>query len=443
MPQVVSEFNVTSSALATFAVSVDVLGFAFGPLFMAPLSEVYGRVKIYHVCNVGFVTSTILCGAAPNMAFLIFFRLFSGIFGACFVTIGGGTIADMVRQKKRATVMTICGAGNLLGPIVGPIMGGFINSAWGWRWTQYIVAIAAGIPAILILITFRESYHPVLLNRKAARLRKETGNLALKSKHHLGMAPTDLLKHSITRPMRLLARQPVVTIIAFFIGVSYAILFVMFTSITTVFQEHYNFSESVVGLAFVGLGVGSLFGVVIYMVVSKSHLKKMNIAASKSKSGSGHDTSTETKRDPASPTTPNQQAIKPEDRLVVLPVGTMMLPAGLLVYGWTIQYGVHWIVPIMATSVIAAGNVVIYMSLQMFLVDSFTIYAASAMAAATVVRSLLAAFLPLSGLVLYDKLGTGWGNTLLAFITMAFIPIAWLIKKHGGYLLKRYEIKKL
>lgn len=436
VPQVVKEFNVHSSELAAFVVSVDVLGFAFGPLIMAPLSEVYGRVKIYHVCDAGFIVSTVLCGAAPNMSSLIVFRLCSGIFGALFSTIGGGCIADMVRQEKRAGVMALCGFGNLLGPIVGPIMGGFINASWGWRWTQYVVAIAAGVPAILMVFTFRESYHPVLLNRKAARLRKETGNLSLKSKYDSGLSPADLLKRSIIRPSKLLVCQPIVTLIALFIGISYAILFVMFTSITSVFKEYYHFSDSAVGLAFVGMGVGSIIGVVVYSIAANRYVKRKKAAVSRS------DESTDIEEVSGVSQTRIQE-LRPEDRLFLLPVGSVMLPAGLLIYGWTIQYHIHWMVPILATALIASGNVIIYMSFQVFLVDAFTIYAASALAAMIVVRSLAAGLLPLSGLALYDTLGVGWGNTLLAFLSMLFIPVAWLIKKYGAFLLERYKIHNL
>lgn len=406
---------------------------------MAPLSEMYGRVKIYHVCNFGFLAATIACAVAPNMDSLIVFRLLSGIFGSCFGTTGAGSITDMVPPEKRAGVMAVSAAGSLLGPIVGPIVGGFITAAWGWRWTQWVVAIASGVLSILILFTFRESYHPILLERKTARLRKETGNLSLKSKYDLGLSAADYFKRSIIRPLKLLVRSPIVTLSALFISISYAILFLMFTSMTTVFQEHYRFSTSTVGLAFIGLGVGSILGVAIYAITSDRYLRKK---AAKFEAASEQNTATETNTTTGSPTA-RAQGIQPEHRLLHLPFGSMMLPVGLLIYGWTIQYRVHWVVPIMATSLIAAGNILVYMSLQMFLVDSFTIYSASALAAMTVLRSIAAALLPLSGLKLYDSLGIGWGNSLLAFISLLFIPVALVIKRFGAHLRKKFEIKTL
>lgn len=450
-PQAVSEFDVHSLQLATFVVSVDVLGFAFGPLLLAPLSEVYGRVKLYSACNIAFLISTVLCGSAPNMNFLIVFRFLSGTFGAGAGTVGAGAIADMVRPEKRAGVMALCGIGSLLGPILGPIFGGFINASWGWRWTQWTVAIAAAVPAISIFFTFKECYHPVLLERKVAKLRNETGKLSLKSKYDQGLSPANYLKRSIVRPLKLLFRSPIVAMSALFIGMSYAILFVMFTSLSTVFHDTYHFSESGIGLSFVGLGVGSAIGVVVYSVASNRYMTKKKAANSESVVATNENDTVANQDAPGanadgSPPESLEQAaegLQPEDRLFLLPIGSLMTPIGLLIFGWTVQYRVHWIVPIMSTSLISGGNFIIYMSLQMFLMDSFPTYSASALAAMMVVRSLLAAFLPLSGLELYDKLGFGWGNTLLAFLLVLFIPVAFLGKRFGGVLRKRYKINNL
>ena len=83
------------------------------------------------------------------------------------------------------------------------------------------------------------------------------------------------------------------------------------------------------------------------------------------------------------------------------------------------------------------------MSLQMYLVDAFAIYAASALAANTVVRSIAGAVLPLCGLKMYEALGLGWGNSLLGFIALAMVPLPLLIRKWGEYLRTRFALKDL
>jgi hypothetical protein len=119
VPQLMHEFNETSDILATFVVSIYVLGFAFGPLVIAPLSELYGRLWVYHICNLGFIGFTIACGQARGMGEMCVYRFVAGVWGVGPITIGGGTIADLMPPEKRGKAMAIWAMGPLLGPVVG------------------------------------------------------------------------------------------------------------------------------------------------------------------------------------------------------------------------------------------------------------------------------------------------------------------------------------
>ena len=141
IPQVMRDFQSTSQSLATFVVAVYVLGFAVGPLIIAPMSEIYGRVPIYNVTNVFFVIFTILCAVSVNMNMLIAMRFFAGAFGVAVITCGSGTIADIMPREKRGKAMALWSVGPLLGPVVGPVAGGFLCDAMGWRWVFYIITI--------------------------------------------------------------------------------------------------------------------------------------------------------------------------------------------------------------------------------------------------------------------------------------------------------------
>jgi multidrug resistance protein len=138
---VMRDFDVTSSMLASFVVSVFVLGYVVGPFIIAPVSELYGRVPIYHACNLLFLIFTIACAVAQDMPQLIVFRLLAGVAGVCPLTIGSGTIADMIESEKRAGIMAVWAMGPILGPIVGPVAGGFLAEAEGWRWVFWVIAI--------------------------------------------------------------------------------------------------------------------------------------------------------------------------------------------------------------------------------------------------------------------------------------------------------------
>jgi hypothetical protein len=150
IPTVMAEFGSNSELLSGFVVSVYVLGFAFGPLVIAPLSELYGRLALYHACGVLFLIFNVACALSTSLNMLIVFRFLAGCVGASPLTLGGGTIADLMTTYQRAKAMSVSGPSfatcanrqdlgdgskyvsrtvlkmtNLeaLGPVLGPIMG--------------------------------------------------------------------------------------------------------------------------------------------------------------------------------------------------------------------------------------------------------------------------------------------------------------------------------
>lgn len=139
---VLAQFHSNKSILGSFVVSIFLLGYMFGPLIIAPMSELYGRVPSFHVCNVLFLVFTIACAVAQTLPQLFVFRFLAGVAGSCPMTIGNGTTADMIPREKRAGIMTIWAMGPILGPVIGPIAGGFVAESIGWRWIFWIIAIA-------------------------------------------------------------------------------------------------------------------------------------------------------------------------------------------------------------------------------------------------------------------------------------------------------------
>lgn len=136
VPQVMRDFHNSSVTLATFVVSIYILGFAFGPLFVAPLSEMYGRLPVYNGGNILFLIFTICAAVSKSMGMLIGSRFLQGLAGSTPITIGGGTIADCMPIEKRGRVIAIWSMGPLLGPVIGPVAGGYLTQAAGWRWVS-------------------------------------------------------------------------------------------------------------------------------------------------------------------------------------------------------------------------------------------------------------------------------------------------------------------
>lgn len=329
----------------------------------------------------------------------------------------GGSFADMLPPEKRGVVMSFFIMGPILGPIIGPIGGGFLAAKMGWRWVFWLVAIVAGFVAIMMLIFTKETYGPVILHRRAARLRKETGNPRLHAKNRDGLSPWAILRHDIVRPFRLLIRSPISIMCALYMAIVYGILNLLITSISQVYQETYNFAPNISGLAYLGLGIGCMAGMTLVSTTADRY------AARQMKKNNGER--------------------KPEYRIFLLPIGAVLLPAGLFTYGWTAQYQVHWIVPIIAEGIAGLGIMTMFFSTILYLIDSFTIYAASALAANGFIRSTGGGLLPLAGLTMYSNLGVGWGNSVLGFISLATFPISLYLLKYGGYLRERFAVKSL
>ncbi len=256
---------------------------------------------------------------------------------------------------------------------------------------------------MLTVIYQRETYPPFLLERKAKRLRKETGNAKLRSALQSPKTPRELFLLSIVRPLKMLCFSPIVFGVSLYIAVTYGYLYLLFTTVTFVFEDQYGISSSNVGLVYLGIGLGQLAGLSIFGYYSDKLLRKW------AKGGE----------------------LKPEFRLPLLWPGAFLIPAGLFMYGWSAEYKVHWIVPLIGTFIFGAGMIMTFMPIGTYLVDAYTTYAASAMAANTVLRSIGGALLPLAGRSMYQCLGLGWGNSLLAFIALGMTPMIWVFCKYG------------
>ncbi|QPC71685.1 hypothetical protein HYE68_002437 [Fusarium pseudograminearum] len=415
--QVMTEFHSTNSQVASFIVSVYLLGYCFGPLVIAPLSEMYGRLPLYHICNVLFVIFNVACALAPNLGGLIAFRLLAGLAGSCPLTIGAGSLADVISGERRGAAMSSWALGPLFGPVIGPVAGGYLSQAKSWRWSFWVVSILAGAITIMAFVFMRETYAYTILDRKTKKLRKETGNPKLRSALAKEISTKELFSMAMVRPTKMLLFAPIVTLLSLYMALVYGYLYLLFTSMPTLFVKEYHFSSGSVGLAYLGLGVGSLIGLVISGATSDPLVNYL--------------------------TKKNGGERKPEYRLPLMAAACLIVPAGLFIFGWTAEKRTHWIVPIIGTSFLGLGMIIVFMCISVYLVDAYIEYAASAIAASTVLRSLFGALLPLAGGSMYKSLGYGWGTSVLGFVASAAIPLPLIFYKYGERIRSRnlFDVK--
>lgn len=141
IPKIMVEFHSSDSTTATFVLSIYILGFAFGPLLIAPMSEIYGRWALYNIGNMLFTIFTVGTALSNSIGMIMAFRFLMGLAGAVPITIGSGSIADIMPIEKRGRAMSVWALGPLLGPCIGPVAGGYLTEAAGWRWVFWLIVI--------------------------------------------------------------------------------------------------------------------------------------------------------------------------------------------------------------------------------------------------------------------------------------------------------------
>jgi len=306
--------------------------------------------------------------------------------------------------------------GPLLAPCLGPIAGGYLGEAAGWRWIFWVLTIASGLSTLVSLIVQRETYEPVLLERRTKHLRKTLNRPELYHRYSHKTITRAYFAQTIVRPLKMLMFSPIVLITSIYVGLVYGYTYLLFTSFTPLYTNIYHFSPSSAGLTYLGFGVGCAIGLFIFGALSDASAK-------------------------ARTTTSTTGEWKPEYRLPPLLPGSLLVPIGLFWYGWSAQAHIHWIMPIIGSAWVGLGTLAIFMPVQTYLIDAFEVHAASASAANTVLRSLLGAFLPLAGPGLYSALGQGWGNSVLGFVALAFTPLAWVIYRFGERIRLAYPVE--
>ncbi|KAJ4176387.1 Efflux pump fub11 [Fusarium solani] len=395
-----------SQEVAILGVSLFVLGFAIGPLLWAPLSEVYGRQRIFKATFMAFTALNAGAAVAPTMAALLVLRFFAAALGSSPLTNGGGVIADMFNGSERGLASCVFAMAPFLGPAIGPIAGGFLSEAEGWRWLQGLMAIFTGTLWIIITLLVPETYAPVLLRRRAIMLSSLTGKVYI-SKWDVDKPPTTVqteCKTALLRPWILLIKEPIVLLTSIYVAIIYGTLFMCFAAFPIVFQAERGWSPGVGGLAFVGTAVGVMLATLAGIFENKRY------ARLRDKMGD----------------------VAPEARLPPAMAGSILIPLGLFWFAWTTGPTIHWIVPIAGSAFFALGLVLVFSSLLNYLIDSYVVYAASVLAANSALRSLLAAVLPLIARNMYQNLGLQWASSVPAFMALVCVPFPFLFCKYGS-----------
>ncbi|KZT25464.1 MFS polyamine transporter [Neolentinus lepideus HHB14362 ss-1] len=408
--QIASRFGITSQVIEAMTVSIFVLAYAIGPLFLGPMSEIFGRSRVLQFSNLWYLVWNLGCGFAQNTGQLIGFRFLAGLGGSAPLSIGGGVIGDLWAVHERGQAIALYSLAPLLGPVIGPVAGAWIAQRSRWRWVFWSTTIADAIIQVLGMIYLKETFAPVLLERKAARMRAEAD--AEKGLNFRTAFDSEdrhwkkIFAKSLSRPFVLFAREPIIQLLGVYMAFVYGTMYLFLTTIPSIFEGVYGERVGVAGLHYIALGIG-LTGA---SQINARCLDKIYAYYTKRNGGEG----------------------RPEYRLPSMVPGTIFLPIGLFIAGWTARKDVYWIVPDIGIAFIGAGQILNFQSIQTYVIDAFTLHAASALAAVSCLRSLAGFGFPLFAPAMYNALGFGKGDTILACAAIAIgCPAPWVFWYYG------------
>lgn len=265
------------------------------------------------------------------------------------------------------------------------------------------------------LFFLRESYGPKILRDRAIRLRKESGDESYQTEaERQKKSLPEILRVALIRPFRLLLTQPIVQVLALFMAYIYGIMYLVLSTFPSLWTSptYYNESIGIGGLNYISLGLGFWLGSQICAPLNDRIYRRLKAR--------------------------NNGVGKPEFRVPLLFVGAFFIPTGLFIYGWTAQYHCHWIAPNIGAVLFGTGTIVAFQCIQTYMVDTYTRFAASALAAGAFLRSLAGFGFPLFAPYMYSALHYGWGNSLLAFLAIVIgAPAPVFLWKFGEKLRKK------
>ncbi|KKY22599.1 putative mfs multidrug transporter [Phaeomoniella chlamydospora] len=410
LSEMMEEFSISSVPVATLGVTFYLFGLAIGSLILAPVSEVYGRKPVYVIAMLWYTLLVAPAAKATSLTSIIIVRFFGALGASAMISNAPGTVGDISVEKYQALAFSLWGIGPLNGPVIGPIIGGFSTQYLGWRWTDWII-MCMGAFSFIMLVVMKETYAPAILRRKASRLRKETDDHRWWCRYDQRLAFFELMKINLSRPLIMAVREQICIFWNVYIAIVYGILYLCFVAYPIVFAQR-DFTTAQQGLAFIGIGIGT------FMVIFLEPLIRKMI--------NSHNKDPETGRVP------------PEAAMSIVTIGAILIPTGELWFAWTcLPSRIHWSIPIAAGIPFGAGNTSVFIYATNYLAHSYGIYAASALAGNSLIRSIMGGCLPLAGPTMYSSLNAHWAGTLLGILEVAIIPIPIIFYKYGSRIRKR------
>ena len=387
-----------------------------------------GRNPIYLATLFVFVALQPAVVYAKNFGMLMVFRFITGFVGSPAIATGGASIADMYTSDKVAYGVSVWGLSAAMGPIMGPLLGGFAAENEGWTWTIWELTWLSGFCLIVLFFFFPETSAANIIYRRTCRLRKIVEAKTAQDKFDItnptasnlkcqpeiiaeGLTGRAVVMMILVRPFTLSFFEPIVFFLNLYMALVYALMYLWLESFPIVFGDIYGFNPGLQGLAFAGILVSTIlllpsYWLYLYLVYEPAFRKA-------------------------------DGKLAPEYRLREARVGAFFIPVCLFIFAWTSRRSVPWIAPVIGTALFPPGIFLLFMAILGYLGDAYPDYVASVYAGNDMVRASFGASFPLFADAMFHNLGIDWANTLLALLSCLFIAIPFVLYKYGRRLRMR------
>lgn len=408
------EFHV-SEVVESLATGLFLVGFGVGALWAGPFSETLGRNPVYIVTLTLYMIFIMASALSPNIAAQLVFRFIAGCFASTPLTCAGGTLSDLWSPTERTFSFPIFANAAFTGPLLGPVIGGWIvqSSVLSWRWVEWITLIISGLVLSIVVLFLPETFPPILLKWKAEHLRTLTGDERYRSEIEIRSETfTHRLGRALYRPILLTIREPIVIMIALYLTVIYIVLFTFLEGYDYIFAQIHGTSPGITGLCFLGIIIGLFLSMLLVPLIfkwSKQELAKVQ----------------EQGRD----------KLPPEFRLWFSMLGgSVAIPISLFWMAWTSDPNISIWSPLAASVLFGYGILCVFITSYQYVIDSYEMYAASALASVTLIRYAASGGMTVVAIPFYENMGVHYTLTIMACLSCLLAPLPYVFYKYGPWI---------
>ncbi|KAK8036194.1 hypothetical protein PG993_008808 [Apiospora rasikravindrae] len=407
LTQVQAEFDV-SADVALLGISLYVMGFAFGPMVWGPASELYGKKRPLWSGYVAFCLCQGFSALAWSVPALLVSRVLEAIAGSATLAIMTGMFVDFLKDPtSRGIAAAMFSMSVFCGPAAGPIVGTVVTDHLGWRWSAWVTLIFSVVFGLAAFLVTPETSEPIILERRAQRLRKKPGGDVVVCASERGERPSisAFAEKYLTKPVRMFALEPILSIMTVYMSFVYGIIYLTFELYPQAFVVVRGWTPVAASMSSFGILGGAVVACIVLGAHSIYHVGPRFV---------------ETKQH------------VPERRLPPMMLGSVILPAGIFWFSWTSFPNVPALAQVFSGVFIGSGSILSFMSGILYLTEVYLAHANSALAINNFIRSIFAAAFPYVGKLLLIRLGINIGGSILGGICIVLMPFPVILWKYGS-----------